>query len=237
MRIDVNCLDSVDPNASVEELYPAGTAPEDRRGSVNSLCALGPTPRLLSGMLRQLLTQHFVDPNQIVNFHLRQTLQEQGAWKEDVGSGILIESIHRWRPEQFGALPALLIKDGDWTWRRVGIGNQAGGDWRTGERFFSGMWAGSHVVFAISSEPAAAQLLAAETAKLLLYYSEEIEKHLNLRRFEVVRIGALSALQEADGQYVSPVDMAYIADETWLTQPDAPRLKRVVFRADDIVFG
>ena len=231
------CPGSDNPNLAVDELYPPGSCPADRLGKLSSLCSFGRTPRLMTGIIRQILLQHFADPNHVANHYLRTYLEENGAWQEGDGSGIYIEALQRWKPEETEARPALLIDEGEWRWRRVGIGDQAGVDTRSGEEFYAGYWQGTHTIFAIGGAPAETQLFSAEAAKLMLYYGPTISDEMDLHRFVMMRLGKLSAVKESTENYVVPIEIAYVAEERWSLLQDAPRLKRIVFRADDLLLG
>jgi len=237
MEINLNCPSSSNPNSEVDGLYPAGSVPEDRRQRLSALCSFGQTPRLVTGLIRQILIQHFADPDHIANPYLRNYLRKNGAWQEGEESGIYIESLARWRPEMTELRPALLIKEGDWVWKRVSIGDQAGYDYRSGELFFTGFWQGTHTVFAIGGEGAETQLLSAEAAKLLLYYSPLICDEMGLHRFVMMKLGSLRALKESTENYVAPIDCAYFAEESWKLQQDAPRLKEIKLNVNDLLLG
>jgi hypothetical protein len=231
------CPNSDNPNSGVEDLYPPGTIPVQRIDKLSSLCSLGQSPQMLTGVIRQILLQHFADASQISNDHLREILERDGVWSPGVNSGIYIESLARWRPELTEARPAILIKEGDWTWRRVGIGDLSGRDARSGQETFAGLWNGTHTIFAVGNEGAETQILAAEIAKLLVWYGPTITDQMNLHRWMVIKIGALAALKEATENYIAPVDVAYVAEEAWSLQVDAPRLKRIVFDAEELLGG
>lgn len=226
---------SPSPNSGVDELYPDGTAPEVRLDKLSAICSFGHTPRMMTGIFRQILLQNFVDAENVRNAHLRRYLQTNGVWSPGPESGLYIESLLKWRPELTEARPALVIKEGDWEWMRVGIGDRAGGDWRSGKQSFMGYWKGTHTVFAIGNEGAETQILAAEVAKLLLWYGNLIADQMSLHRFVPIGIGAPAALQESTENYVVPVSFAYVAEEQWSTIEDAPRLKRIVFNIDELV--
>jgi len=185
--------------------------------------------------MRQILMQHYCDPDHVEDVRLREYLEENGAWTPGTDTGLYIESLARWRPELTEMRPAIVIKEGDWTWRRVGIGEQAGIDGRTGMMRYAGLWNGSHTLFALGGEGAETQTLAVETAKILLYLSQLIVDELGLHRFMPVKIGTLQPLKESTENYVVPVSFAYVAEESWTIQPDAPRLKRIVFDVDELL--
>lgn len=208
-------------------IFPPGSTPEARLNIPSALCSLGMTPRLVTGFIRQIFLQHFADINQIMNPSLRDKLKRDGAWTPDENSGLYIEALAHWRPELTEFRPAILIKEGDWNYDRRVIGDQAGQEWRDGRQFYAGFWKGSHTMFIVGKEAAETQLLSIEVAKLLLYYGPVICDQMQLHRFVMLRIGAVSALKEATENYVVPVSVAYVSEETWSLQVDAPRLKKI----------
>lgn len=219
----------------IEALYPENTTPQVRNCSISALCHYGVTPTVMTGALRQVLIQHFGDTRNILNATLRGRLEREGVWREDVNTGIVIESLHRWRPELTSAKPALILKENEWQWDRRGIGDQSGDDVFTARRFFQGYWNGSHTIFALATESVEAQLIAIEAMKCLLWFESEISQQLNLQRFIPVSIGAVATLKEARENYVVPIVVAYTVPEAWYLQEDAPKLKQLVFKTS-VVF-
>ncbi len=219
----------------VEALYPQGSHPEFRVSNLSALCSYGQTPLVMTGSLRQVLIQHFSDVRNILNSTLRERLTREGVWSEGANTGIVIESLHRWTPALTESRPGLIIKEGIWQWQRMGIGDQKGEDYRSGKRFFGGYWQGSHTVFALANEGAEAQILAVEAMKCFLWYEEELTSQLELQRFVPVSIGEVSALKEAREHYVVPIVVAYVVPEFWFIQPDAPRVKRIIWRASTVL--
>jgi len=229
-----------DPTCGVTDgnpdIYPPGTTPEKRFFKPSALCSFGNTPRLMTGIIKQIFMQHFADVNQVINGNLRDFLKRNGVWSSGSDSGLYIEALDVWKPEDTEKRPAILIKEGDWTYDRRGIGDMAGGQqWRDGVSFYAGFWKGSHTMFVIGNEGAETQLLAMEVAKLLLMYSPVIMDQMELHRFVMLKIGALSALKEATENYVVPVSVAYVSEETWSLQEDAPRLKKIVFDVKELI--
>lgn len=218
-----------------EGFFPDGTLPEQRTFKRSALCSIGNTPRLMTGILRQIFLQHFADINQVANSYLRDFLQREGVWSDGVESGLYIEALARWKPEMTEQRPAIVIKEGAWRWQRRGIGDQAGYTWRDGQHYYAGFWQGSHTIFIIGGEAAETQLLSMEVARLLLHYGPVIMDQMELHRFVMLEIGPVSALKEATENYVIPVSVGYVSEETWSLQVDAPRLKRIVFDVDEII--
>lgn len=185
----------------------------------------------MTGALRQILIQHFSDVRNILNGSLRKRMEREGVWSEGQNTGIVIEALNRWRPELTESRPGLVLKEGTWQWSRMGIGDKSGADFRSGKLFFGGYWKCSHTIFALAKEGAEAQVLAIEAMKCLLWFEEEICSQLELQRFVPVSIGEVAALKESREHYVVPIVVAYVVPEFWYLQPDAPRTKRIVFRA------
>ena len=214
----------------IEALFPEGTVPEVRFCKPSSLRSFGFTPLVVTGAIRQTLLQHFAEPAQVISASLRAYLEREGAWTEGETTGLYIEALSKWRPELTEARPSLVIKENDWTWTRLGIGDRAGADYRSGTEFFAGLWYGSHTVFALGKEGAETQILASEVAKTLLWYATKIEDSFELARFLPLQIGALSALEESTEHYAVPVNIAVAAWENWSLTEEAPRLKNIEFR-------
>jgi hypothetical protein len=218
----------------VEALFPNGSAPQPRFSRASALCSIGNTPLIITGALRQLLLQHFADSENLISATLREYLTTEGVWQEN-GNSLLIEAITRFDVSHLGTRPALIIKDNAWQWQRVGIGNLAAVDAITGTHYYAGLWTGSHTVFVISQQAAETQQIAVEVMRLLLYYGAQIQEDFNLQRFQVTEVGALSALKESREHYVVPISVQYVASEGWFIEQEAPRLKRIVFKASEML--
>lgn len=223
------------PNSDdIENLFPEGSAPENRFPTVSSICSYGMRPYVMTGFLRRLLIQHYADPECIAEVTIRTRFRGANAWKSDATTGLYIESITRWRPELAESRPGLVIKRNSWRWERVTIGGQAGSEYVEGKRYFHGFWHGSHTIFALADKPAEAELLANETVAMLLQYSPLVTEQMGLHRFIPVEVGALSQVEESTKNYAVPITFAYVAEENWILETHAPRLKRFTFKRSDL---
>ena len=233
-----DCNNAQNP-PEVEAQFPAGSGPEKRIERVSSLCSYGMRPHVMTGLLRQLLLAHYSDPNNIEEPRVRRQLEELGMWKpSDNGlnaGGILIESITRWQPATADKRPAILIKRNGWRWMRQGIGDKLGTNPFEGTSAYAGMWEGSHTLFCLAPAGAETEFLATETVKFLHNFGPWIRDQMNLHQFFVSEVGGVGEVQEAIQGYAVPVTVAYMAEEAWQLQPYAPRLKRIVFKATDIL--
>jgi hypothetical protein len=234
-----NCPNPNDDHLEGE--FPDGSTTENRVERVSSLCSYGMRPHVMTGFLRQLLIGHFSDPQNIEDPKVRRHVKELGGWKEtDSGlnpGGILIESITRWTPNTADKRPAVLIKRNGWQWSSRVVGDRAETNYYTGEVSYSGFWEGSHTLFCLSQSGAETEFLATEVVKFLILFSPLIREQMNFFKFYVSEVGGVGEVQEVTQGYAVPITVAYVAEESWSIQPLAPRLKRIVFKASDLLSG
>jgi hypothetical protein len=189
----------------------------------NNLCAIGMTPHIVTGFMRDWLTNRFADPNNIETEQLRGLL-----WKATQPTGILIESITRWKPEATEKRPAIIIKRGNWTSSRLVLNDSAGTEnMYLGSQKYGRLMAGSHTLFCISNSGVQAEILAGEVFKDLNTYGLVIANILSLVKFEAVELGQLFQVQEAKENYAAPVVIQYTGQEVWTVAQQGPVLKRI----------
>lgn len=234
------CDDIPNP-PEIEAAFPAGTVPEQRLTNISSLCSNGMRAHVMTGFLRQLLITHFSDPDNIDEPRIRKQLENAGAWSPIDGEtnhdGIVVESITRWLPQAADNRPAVLIKRNDWGWKRQGVGDLTQGNQYTGSSTYSAFWQGSHTLFCLAQNGAEAEFLTTEVIRFLVRFAPAIRSELNLHRFTLESVGAVSEVEEVTKGYAVPVTVAYVSEESWTLQPHAPRLKRVVFKASELLSG
>ena len=224
----------------VNAQFPEGSAPENRVNKVSSLCSYGMRPHVMTGLLRQLLIGHFSDATNIEEPRIRRHVQELQNWQpadvtEPPTGGILIESITRWVPTKTDTRPAILIKRNTWKWTKISIGDIASSNPYTGATTYSGFWEGSHTLFCLAQSGAETEFLATEVVKFLISFSPLIREEMDLKKFFVSEVGGVGEIQEVLQGYAVPITVAYVAEEAWTLQPYAPRLKRIVFKASDLM--
>jgi hypothetical protein len=222
-------------------MFPDGSVPENKVPKVSALCSYGMRPHVMTGFLRQLLIGHFSDPQNIEEPRIRRHVQEIGGWQPTDASlnhnGIVIESITRWAPNTADKRPAVLIKRNGWKWSRQGIGDLSNRNLYTGEASYSGFWEGSHTLFCLAQNGAETEFLATEVVKFLILFSPMVREQMDLHKFYVAEVGGVGEVQEVVQGYAVPVTVAYVAEENWSIQPSVPRLKRIVFKATDLLSG
>lgn len=222
---------------SENQTCPTGN-PEDRIPRVSALCSYGIRPHVTTGLLRQLLIGHFADAENIAEPLLRQKFEETGAWVKDENginnSGILIESITRWLPNEADNRPAILLKRNSWSWQKTGIGDKAGFDLASGATKYHGLWQGSHTLYCLAVNGLEAELLAVEVVKFLQHFSPWIREQMSFMRFFISEVGGVGEVQEVVEGYAVPITVAYVAEEAWELQPAVPRLKRITLKASEL---
>lgn len=191
---------------------------------LSALCALMPRPLIMTGIFRDLLTRHFVAQDYIESPDLRHLI-----WREGEDTAILIESIHRWRPELTELRPGVIVKRNAYANTSRGIGDREQGQPVDGEGFahYVTFWTGSHTLFCIGGSGAQAELLGAEVQRELTGFGPEIARVLNLKRLRVSQIGAVAELEEAQSNFVVPVTVGYTYEERWSIRPQVPRLNKI----------
>jgi hypothetical protein len=181
---------------------------------------MGLQPLMITGFFRDLLTRHF-QPENIQSRDLANYI-----WRDDMTTGILIESIHRWRGDLAEKRPAILIKRNQYSNTRMTIGDQAGTD-AQGNRQYVTWWTGSHTLFCIHASGASAEVLATEVQREITQFAPVILQTLGLFRLVVTDVGAISEIEEAKESFVIPVNVTWAYQEFWTIKQEALRLRSV----------
>lgn len=176
---------------------------------------------MLTGLLRDLLTRHFAGQTTIEEPVLRRQI-----WQESKLTGILIESIYRWRKELVEKRPAVIIKLNGRRNVRRGINDAAGSD-EQGRSLYRTFWVGSHTLFCIHGSGASAEILATEVQTELTRFHPVITSELNLGNWQVVEVGGVSVLAEARDAFVVPVTVGWCYQQEWRLNPETPKLRSV----------
>jgi hypothetical protein len=181
---------------------------------------MGLQPIMLTGFFRDLLIRHF-QPENIQSRDLANYI-----WRNDMTTGILIESIHRWRGDLAEKRPAILIKRNQYSNTRMTVGDQAGQD-AQGNMQYVTWWTGSHTLFCIHASGASAEVLATEVQREITQFAPVILQTLGLFRLVVTDVGAISEIEEAKESFVIPVNVTWAYQEFWTIKQEALRLRSV----------
>lgn len=193
----------------------------------SSLCQLMPRPQLVTGLLVQWMRLHFSEAPNIEDPDLRETL-----WALDITTtGIVIDSVYRWNPQQTEQRPGIFVKRGPWKILRYGIDDRKmiGYGAPSGNQTYNNFTQGSHVLFCVANKPAEAELLGAEVYRELMMFGPMARRFFNFLRFVVTDVGELSLLEECAEHFVVPITVSYGAQDVWELAPNAPKLKSLKF--------
>jgi hypothetical protein len=191
---------------------------------LSSLCSMMNRPIVMTGLFRDVLIRHFSSDTHIEEPDLKHLI-----WKPGEDTGILIESVHRWRPETTERRPAIIVKRNAYQNERRGIGDRRMGPIvdQEGSDHYVTFWKGSHTLFCIGGTGAQAEILSTEVQRELTEFGPELARTLGLMRFQVTEIGAVGELEEAQENFVVPVTVGYAYEERWITKLQGPRLNTV----------
>jgi hypothetical protein len=203
----------------------------------SSLCSTGHTPNIITGMFLRILEAHFEEADKIENPELRDNIfkaQPNDTTEGLVYTGILIDPIYKWNPQNFSTRPAIYVKRNDVETERlgindgltVGIGKNDDGTYKDdeGEYHVRGM-RGSHTLFCIGKTGAEAEVLSSEVYSEMQCFAPVLRRDLKLKRFEVVQAAEVSQLQEHAQHFVVPIVVAWYAFSRWRLRQLAPKLK------------
>jgi len=172
-------------------------------------------------MLRDQLVKHFSSTESILSNDLLKYV-----WSDSERSGILVESVFKWKGDLVQKRPAILIRPNAYQNSRFLLGERVG---LTGEgnEEFTTIWIGSHTLFCIHGTGASVDILAGEVRKIVHRYSPATREYLNLLKYQVVQVGAPSEVEEATENYVVPIVVAWAFQESWELRYEALPLRRV----------
>lgn len=182
---------------------------------------MGWRPILITGLLRDLLVRHFATPLNVEEPDLRDLV-----WREDERTGILIESIHRWRGDLVEKRPAVVVKTNARQNQRMAVGDLAGTDGQ-GNVTYQTFWVGSHSLFCIHGSGAGVEILATEVQRELTQFGPLMVEYLGLYNWQVTEVGAVSELEESRESYVVPITVGWAYGEMWKLSRESLKLRKL----------
>ena len=194
-------VQAVTPEASTN----GEAAPQFIGTHISHLCSLLPRPLIMTGIFREILVRHFYTPEFIETPELKDML-----WQSGERTNILIESVHRWRPELTEHRPAIILKRNAYQNRRIGIADRHNGSPTDifGTEHFTTFWIGSLYFVLHWSVRSASRTACNRSASEVHHFHEVIRKAALLHRLGVTEVGAIAELEEAVENFVVPVTVA-----------------------------
>jgi len=180
----------------------------------------------ITGLLRNMLTAHFSDPLLIEDPDLKSLL-----WRPGDNTGIMIESVFRYRAALADKRPAILIKGNARQNLRVLRGDRQGAD-QQGNYVYTTLWVGSHSIHCINGSGAACELLADEVQREITQFGPSIVDNLGLKKFMVLDVDGVAIVEEATQNFTVPVNVGWAYQESWKLSQEALTLSRVNLEFD-----
>ena len=147
---------------------------------------------------------------------------------------IRIETFDTFNPSQVGSLPAIITSVGDSASKKLGVGNlhaHFGGRDLDGTRTMSVAWAGSIMLFCLSSIPRQSRLIAWESANFLHDSSNQLRCQWQLCALQIASVSSTAPLREFPTVLATKVTLEYGLIESTHVTPDAPLLNKVQYSA------
>jgi hypothetical protein len=180
------------------------------------------TDELLSGLVINLLRRHFAVWQNLEDPNIR---LEDFAWRAGDDTGVVIEALEDWTPEKASQRASILIQLNDVNDERILIGDRAGTDDQSNERFQT-LCVGSHTVVCLGGHAREAKMIATEVRRQLRWFGVEIAKVAHLVRWRVMQKGRVAQVEESTDNWMVPVTVGWAYTESWTLFPVARPLRR-----------
>lgn len=203
----------------------------------SSLCSTGHTPNIITGAILRFLQEHFSRTENIENDVLKQKIfhpQPEDTTEGLVPTGILIDPIYKWNPQNFSKRLAIYVKRNGMRIERYGIndgvtaglGRDKDGELKNydGDHHVVG-GLGSHSIFCIGRSGAEAEVLGSEVFREVQHFAPVLRRDLKIKKLAVTEVTEIQQLEEYDQHFVVAVILAWGYFETWRLVPEAPWLK------------
>lgn len=195
--------------------------------SIATMCQLGMTPRVVSGLLIRTLKNHFADPALIMDPKL-----EQYVWSPDsTKSKIRIIPNANFDAKAAGQFPAIIVARGDLASKRmvmddrIQFANEDPSRNASGVKKYVRFHTTAFTITTIAEALGEAEDLASEVFDTLSYLSPMMVERLPFHDFQVVGMGPVGALTETATQLAVPIHLSTTYEYAWTLEPLAPRLK------------
>jgi len=165
----------------------------------------------ITGLLVRLLTSYFSNPENIKYNEIKQRV-----WKPGDDTGILIESVGRFRPELAEKRPAILVRPGEWKKIIQGLQSEliSTDTYQPNKRYIL-VIQGSHNIIVVSKNPAETEILSDEVFKFLDLLKIVAPATTPIDFLRVLGISELKPLAEQRTHYYSVIPLTYNISQTY----------------------
>jgi len=195
--------------------------------AISTLCQVGMTPRVVTGLLIRLLKNHFSDADLIMDPKLQKYIWDENSQK----SKIRIVQNAYFDAKNAGQLPAIVVGRGALQSKRVSMDDRTQnmmGDAEaamTGFQRYTRFHQVEFKITVITEVLGEADDLATEVFDTLTFLSPMMTERLPFHDFQVVGMGPVGALSDTGTQLAVPIQLTAVYEYAWTLQPLAPRLK------------
>lgn len=183
---------------------------------------IGMGPEMIEGVIAQLLTQHFSDPNWIVYPELKQFVWD----KDPAKSKIALLPVGRWNEVVDASPPAIVYSDLGQKPQRIAIGDQYEHSvLKPNEPSFARAYAGAHALMCIGQNDYQASQLASEIERWLTEFSFWLVSSLPFHDFQIQDRKQPQIFSALGNKVGVALTLTYSYIWTWQTTPYGPPLK------------
>lgn len=202
-------------------------------GVFAGLCEPGMRPLALTQLLRLWLTHHFGNtaaPNSAPQASRLEYSNTDGpvqrmVWTDTPATGIAIEADWAWTPKLTERRPAILISRGKQTRVPGGIADKMQGTFiQDGNVRHTVIWQGAHQVICVGGEGAEVEILASETARELVQFSQVVRATLDMKKLTVTGYSEVEHLDESRANFAVRIELVYAYEESYIVRQTAPPL-------------
>ena len=207
---------------------------------VSSLCTTGHRANLLTGVILNLLRDHFSRES---NLEFNGQGDASGdklagyVWNKDAKqTHIQIQPVWMWNVQDVQRLPAIYVRRDALRSGRVILGDKAaagaarnadGGIKEVKGDYCLREISGSHAIFCVGKTGAEVELLGQETFNHLTGFAPVLRREFKLHRFELTDWGAIGNLEESSEHFVVPLSCRWVYEDSWRIDKLGPQLKSV----------
>jgi hypothetical protein len=183
---------------------------------------IGLSPEMIEGVLAQLLTQHFSDPNWIIYDELRGYTWDPAPTKRK----IQILPVNKWEEVAQSKMPAVVYSDLGQSFERLAIGDNY---YLDKERNFTQAYTracrGAHRLMCIGETDYSAALLATEVGRWLTEFAPRLVSALPFHDFQVAQRETPQTFNALGGRIGVALVVQYTYIWAWELAPAGPPLK------------
>ena len=195
---------------------------------LSELCKRHMSPHIVTGILMQMLTRHFISSENLFNRELR----DAGlTWSPNSSENkIRISAFHSWSPEDAGQVPAILLKRKPLASQRIAMGDRDAYYKFTGVEKYTRMVEGGHDLLCIGGNNFETEILAFEIMEFFTVFSRSVYRIIPMYDMQVESMGEITPIKDLNNMLGIAVSIKYNYPWVWSLQRQGPLLKSVTLK-------